>query len=230
MSDEHEVKKVFDFYADSEEGVVKTPFGEDQGDLKELFEVADFFAGRYGMGGCRSLEEFVEMINNTDPFIVNMFKAVAVDKNQRELDEMDTNKPKGGIDSNKPKDDARQSVPTKFGKTSPARPTAPIRTPIKVGTGAGGINRANMKRFLLTMGASPDGIKEACGRLDGRKMELRDYSHLDSRTLKTMSREEFKETLRNISKDIKSSENFEVSDDTLRARIRKQVNDARHQS
>jgi len=213
MSDKNEVKKVFDFYAESEDGVVRTPFGEDVGDLKELFEVADFFAERYGLGGCRSLEEFVRMVDETDPVVLNMLKSVAVDKNQREMDE---------IDSKKPSKSSPPSPPPKIGKSPPSRPVARSRTPaVKVGGEDASVNRANMKRFLLSFGAQPRKLEAACGRLAGRKMELRDYSHIDSYILKNMSPEEFRKALRSISGDTKASENFEVSMETLMGKNRR---------
>lgn len=222
MSDGNEARKVFDFYAESEDGIVKTPFGDDTGDLKELYEVADFFAERYGLGGCKSLEEFVEMINSTDPVTINMFKAISVEKNQRELDE---------INSKKPKDDGRPQIPSKTGRLPQTSHLGHARTPvIKADSGNTGVNRANMKRFLLSFGASPQELTSACVRLDGRKMELRDYGNVDSYALKNMPKDEFRKLMRNISADIKASENFEVSDETLRARKRKQVEDARNQS
>lgn len=213
MTEDNKVGEVFDYYAESEEGVVNLPFGKDVSDLKELFEVADFFAERYGLGGCRSLEEFVQMVNETDPVVLNMLRSVAIDKNQRELDEINSKTPKRGT---MPKTDVKDVKPPQPKQTSRIRTST-----VRVKGANSGISRANMKRFLISFGAPTDELDKACTRLDGRKMELRDYGWIDSYALKTMSKEEFREALKNISSDIKASENFEVSDETLRARYRR---------
>lgn len=219
MSDKEELKNLFQFYADSEEGVVKLPFGEENSDLKELFEAADFFAERYGLGGCRSLDEFVEMINNTDPATLNMLKAVAIEKNKAELDEIESSgKAKGGA----------KDVPSpKIGKTALSRPHTTRGTPVRVKGGNTSMSRANMKRFLTSFGAGQEDLEKACVRLDGRKIEFKDYGWVDKYSLKNMSSEDFREVLHSMSKDIKESENFEVSDETLRARFRKEVESCR---
>lgn len=212
MNEKQELKKVFDYYADSDESVVDLPIGLEQSDLKELFEVADFFAERYGLGGCKSLEEFVQMIDHTDPHVINMLKAVAIDKNNKEMDEI----------SKKPKDDGQVPVHGRLGAMPPSRPSAHRGTPVRVKGEAPSMSRSNMKRFLLSFGAPQDGLDKACGRLDSRKIEFRDYGWVDSHTLLSMSPEKFRETLHNITNDIKSSENFEVSDETLRARRKRE--------
>ena len=159
-----DIGNIFRFYAESEDGVVKTPYGDDIGDLKELFEVADFFAERYGLGGCRSLEEFVQMVNETDPMVMNLLKSVAIEKNQREMDEVNSSKP----------DRAKMpSARPATGKAPQSRSPARSRTPaVKVGSGDANVNRANMKRFLISFGAPPQELDKACERLSDAGIPL----------------------------------------------------------
>jgi hypothetical protein len=54
------------------------------GDLSELIEVSCFFAKQFGLGGCKSITEFVHMINEEDPILLEamQFKLSMINKIQ----------------------------------------------------------------------------------------------------------------------------------------------------
>jgi len=53
-------------------------------DRFSLIREAHMFMKHYGMGGCRSFEEYIEMVNNEDPSIVDMLIALITEDNRCE--------------------------------------------------------------------------------------------------------------------------------------------------
>lgn len=48
--------------------------------LKDLIEKSDFFAFNYGLGGCKTLSEFVDMINQEDPLLIEVLLRAATNR------------------------------------------------------------------------------------------------------------------------------------------------------
>ena len=58
-----------------------------EGDIVEVYEQMDAFLASYGMGGCRSLEEYRDMIEQTDPALLAGLLICMGDRKMREMGE-----------------------------------------------------------------------------------------------------------------------------------------------
>lgn len=56
-------------------------------DPVEVYGVVDLFASQYGLGGCRSLTEFAEMINNEDPEVIEGLQFAMYARHKKEVGE-----------------------------------------------------------------------------------------------------------------------------------------------
>jgi len=50
----------------------------------EFYSLVDIFASQYGLGGCKSLSEFANMIDNEDPTIIEGLKYAMLERNRAE--------------------------------------------------------------------------------------------------------------------------------------------------
>lgn len=210
----NEIKELYKQYQESEESVIELPSGiRTRYELDEFYELIDYFAYRYGLGGCRSLEEFGKMINETDPAFLNLLFAASQNNIRKEAGE-DDEIPHGKIQNlesvaktelNKIKSKSKRL----FGD---AKQTAQNAQSVK--------SVPKMKSFLKSWGVSNEEMKAAERKLSEGKIELNDYSHIDKKTLLSMSPEEFRETLKSMSEDNKKSVNFNISMDTLRRKYK----------
>lgn len=210
MNDEKDIEN---FYQLSEANQIEFFGKKEIGDLKGFFKVVDFFASRYGLGSFKSLEEFAEMINQTDPLTLNYLKICAV--------ENENEKWGGGDDS-----DNNSGTPTPThvsGNNLPVERSKSTNFTKLRGNGAS--NRQNVRNMLREFGVDKKDLDKACSNLDGRKIELKDYRWIDNAELLTMSEDKFKETLKDIGRDNKKSANFNVSDETIRQKYRKMAGD-----
>lgn len=215
----NELDKIRELYASSEDTLVKLPSGEIKFyDLAEYCEVVDFFAERYGLGGCKSIEEFTEMVNNLDPIFLNVLRAVAIDRENKKWGGSETGND-GDLSSTLPKMRGKGQMSKfghnvkGFGPSAPVPSIKPSTPPVKIGG-----SRGKMRQFLAEWGAPRDKLEEACHRIDGRKIELRDFSHIDSYELRRMSDAEFKKLMADMKEQQALSENFNVSIETLKGR------------
>jgi hypothetical protein len=159
-----------------------------------FYETVDFFASRYSLGGCKSLEEFIDMINNTDPEVINLLLRASNVNEER----------KWGSNKNNTFDNKNRSK-SKFNN--------PIRQERFVnGVGA-------MSDFLKSCGVNKEEINKGIDEIDSRKIEFEDYSWVNSNNLKEMSEDEFKQLLSKISEENKKCVNFKI---TLESIERKQ--------
>lgn len=197
MNEELNLKE---FYNNSEANIVNLPNGEKLvGDLVEFYKVVDFFASQYGLGGCRSLEEFSQMINTSDPIHLKCLQLVAEERLEKQW----------GTGKDKPEDSNQEDVDI---------PEEPAYNEIDQGnskaTTVVGKN-GKIKRFLKTWGANSSDLTKAQSKLESGKIKLKDYGWVNKDNLKTMTSEQFKKLKSDIVADNKKSINFKVSMETM---------------
>ena len=197
---------LIDYYLRCMDNLVVLPNGQREfGNLYELYEIVDIFASQYGMGGCRTLEEYASMINNTDPVILNMLKTAMAERLKRQ-------------NSAEPIPHKVRRSPTL--ESTKERPMViPIKPqPVSIAEVDIKANQINMRRFLSEMGADKGALNIAVSELGDGKIKLRDYRWVDGDTLEAMPPKQFDELLKNMGDDIKNSKNFKVSLNTLVAK------------
>jgi hypothetical protein len=191
---------IVDFYLRCTDNLQTLPSGlKEYGNLYDLYQIADLFASQYGMGGCRTLEEYVNMINTSDPVIINMLKFSMAER-LKQQNSVEPVKPK--IYDSPTLD--QEIVQQEFKFIPAPSPSVDLKA-----------NRHNLANFLGEWGANRKELKETLKELDQRKMTLNDYSWLDRHTLSAMPPEKFKETLKMMSEDRVKSKNFKVSLNTM---------------
>lgn len=189
------IKALIEYYSNSGENLVAFQSGHKGfGDIKEFLDVVDFFAQRYGLGGFKSLEDFADMIDNTDPVLLNVLRIVASERDERQW---------GGGD----KDDAQNTRKTSLSE--------PNRGSAKATQLTGNTGHFILKKVLNDFGVSSGDLKKASADIAQRKIEFKDYGWVNSTELKTMSEEKFKATLKDMSADNRKAVNFNVSLDTM---------------
>jgi len=214
-----------DIINESVDNLVKLPTGaEEFGDLGEFHKVVDFFANRYGMGGCKTIEEFADMIDNLDPVLrVGLYNAGVVAENRKwgGEDEIDSD-----IDSETDSDkdshvDSDTTKPRTHSDNMPKLPHTSLEQPKstgKIATGDGSI-----RNLLLEFGVNKSELDKASGKIGRRKITLKDYrDEIDKDKLRDMSEEKFQAILKDMGKERQKSINFDVSDDMYRQKIKKQ--------
>lgn len=176
------------------------------GNLFELYQVADLFMSQYGMGGCRSIEEYVAMVNQTDPVALNMLRTAMLERLKQQ----------NSVEPVQP----RTYAPPEEETTVEHRPVFTyIPPPSEVDLKA---NRHNMAMFLREWGADTSTVKTTIAELDNRKMTLTDYSWVDRHSLEAMPQGQFKELLKQIGEERVKSKNFVVSLNTMAQKASKE--------
>jgi hypothetical protein len=111
----------------------------------EFYEVADLIASEYGIGGCRSLSEFANMINKEDPVVVSGFLYAIESRRLKEAESIEDTKGK------------KRKKATGESKSYVARDAAMV-------------NDSDMGDFLANSGIPQSKIREARERLKNRKI------------------------------------------------------------
>ena len=184
------------------------------GDLKEFYKVVDFFASRYGLGGFKSLEEYAEMINQSDPVIITGLYSAGVDAENAKWSTDDS-------DNDKPVKSHGTGLGRGLPKDSPEAPrnaymTTPTQPPGKKG------NIHKVKNLLSEFGVSKEELAKAEEKIGRRKIELKDFSHVNKYSLRDMSKDEFSKLLGEFKQQNDRSVNIAVSDEMYRRKIREQ--------
>jgi hypothetical protein len=192
-----ELKDLEEYYLNSKDNLVQFKSGHSgYGDLKEFLGVVDFFAQRYGLGGHKSLDDFADMIDNSDPVLLNLLRVVAVERDEKQWGTSDTDND------------------SKTHKT----PVSEVKTGYqgsKTGTQTLKSNPFVLKKVLYDFGVPNDVLKKASADIAQRKIEFKDYSWLNNENLRAMSQEKFHELLKEVSGENSKAINFNVSLDTL---------------
>ncbi len=177
------------------------------GNLYELYQVADLFMSQYGMGGCRSIEEYVAMVNQTDPVAVNMLRTAMLERLKQQ----------NSAEPVQPRTYAplEEETSPEYKPVFTYIPPPPSKADLKA-------NRHNMAMFLREWGADTGEIKATLSELDDRKMTLTDYSWVDRHSLEAMPQEKFKELLKQMGEERIKSKNFVVSLNTMAQKASKE--------
>ena len=196
---------IIKLYAQTEGNKIELPNGKEAfTDLEAFFNDVDLFASRYGLGGCKSLEEFADMVNDTDPMFLNCLREIAIRNHNRMW--------AGDDDDDIPKKENEGD----YGGFVVDSEEPPVVENSRVG-------RKKLRDFLVEMGADEGKVNKAVKDLEHRKIKFNDYSKLNKDSLADMSENEFKNYLKMMKEDRQKCINFEVSDDTLRAKERKHL-------
>lgn len=131
----------------------------------EFYRSVDIFASEYGLGGCRSLTEFSEMIDKEDPELINGLIFAMQERN--DPDAYKRNEWQSRTDNS----GKQRTVRSKDGRL---------------------VNEADMSDFLIQSGIPVKQIKEAKERLKGRKINIEEqqeredwiYENITSENLK----------------------------------------------
>lgn len=165
-------------------------------DSAVLFERADFIAFSYGLGNFRSLTDFVKMINEEDPFILENLVEAACDRIQASH----------GIEKEKAvesEDDVDQHTISYTGKVKRSVDSKPM-----------------LISFLRDFGATEEEIKEAEEKLKNIKAPEEDFSWITPKIL-TSPDFDFKGVLSRMNDCYKRSVNVNVSLDKLERKRKK---------
>lgn len=175
---------------------------EFEGDFFEFCKNVDLFAAEYGIGGCRSLEEFADMIDNTNPILLSYLMKSIGNRHEEMYGD--------GEDDDK-------AAPSASGKASKYQGKKFSRK--AAGTGNAKAERNNLRNFLLEMGAPRQKLKDAIAEIEsGKTKDLSEqFSWITPKVLNDPDFS-FKETLAEMSKNQKGSTNFKVSATTLEKR------------
>ena len=187
--------------------VIASDGTESEGDFFEFAQIVDLFAAEYGLGGCRSLEEFADMMNETDPVLLSFLGKSMIKRHKDMWGEESEERP-----------EVRQ---TKFG------PQAVNRTrKYKPGQACDTsddpeVNRRNLAVFLKEMGADRAKVNEAMKNIAAGKTSIssKSFTWITPEMLKDP---EFnlKETLAEMREARAGAVNFNVNYETFRKRLR----------
>lgn len=157
-------------------------------DPTDLFERADLLLHVYGLGGCKSFTEFVDMVNEEDPFIINGLLTAA---EKRVAEQNGSKVSRSNNHYNK------KSYIKKEKTNSPDNLALFLKEM--------GANRQEIDETLA---------KAKSGKIE---VPMNDYSYITPEVLNDPDFD-FKGTLKQMSEDRKKSINFTVSDATLKAK------------
>lgn len=168
-------------------------------DAIELYKIAESFAATYGLGGCKTLSEFVRMIDEEDPSVLNGFITANGIRTKAIQDETPSRPSKTYI-PNTPESKGKKKEPDEVIKVS---------------------NRNTLTHFLKKWGANKDQIKDAIADIDSGKIKVskNDYSHITSETLLDPNFD-FDGTLKMMSEDTKNAVKINIGWDTLNKKQR----------
>ena len=136
----------------SEDNLVELSTGEKLfGDFLEFLEFVDFFASRYGLGGHKSIEEYAEMINQTDPVLLHGLRDAGVRAENRKW---------GAEDDSDSSDfkDGKQDIHTATGDNDKNAFDSGKKPNLSTIDGKGGLDLRNM---LLEFGVDKGELNKA---------------------------------------------------------------------
>lgn len=180
---------------------VQMPDGETYaGDMLEFTGIVDLFASEYGLGGCRSLEEYAEMIDKCDPLLIaclqkNIEERYKAQYSTEELDNESKDYSIKGYENKKAEKVVREKMIDTDNEKS---------------------NRMRMAHFLKQMGANKKEVNEAIKKIENGEIKFsgRDYSWITSKELRKPDFD-LKSVMRQMREDREKGMNFKVSLDTM---------------
>lgn len=160
-------------------------------DVSELYRTVDIFAFHYGIGGCKSLSEFVEMVNQEDPEVISALLASISLRNKHSYSTQDL-----------PEYKYENYTWTK-GKSMDSKPDFNPQKELLI-------------NFLIDFGIPKDKIEEAKKKIASGSIKIsrNDYSWINNETIRDPNFP-VKEVMAQMRKDAENSINFKVSQKTL---------------
>jgi hypothetical protein len=166
-------------------------------DPLEFYALVDLFAKEYGLGACRSLTEFSQMIDNEDPALLDGLLYSMRKRYEAEAGDSDSEPPTG----------TREAFNRRTGSST-------FRN-------AWG-HDSDMTDFLVNSGMDPQAVKEAKARLKERKINTKEEQEYHQWLYSTVTPESIrdpnfnlKEALEKISAHNKNTEKFNISASTI---------------
>lgn len=167
--------------------------------LYDFAKEVEFFLSITGLGGCRSLAEYWEMINNEDPTILTLLKIAAIERINEQNAMM-----YGGKRGRK------------FGASHSSHST---QAASHVGSSDSKevLSDRIMGEFLINFGANQAEISKA---LDELKAQKRQDAKIEDITTENLLRDDYdvKSALERLNKSMEHGKNFVVSMNTIRNR------------
>lgn len=188
MNDAQVRKEILNIIGESEDSFITIGERSVRTSLQETARLVHFFASTYGLGGCRSITEFWDMVDREDPVKLELLKIVAHDMDKEQYE--DDTKPSSHRNT----------------QTSSTR-----STPDAVDV----VSDIEMADFLHKMGVPPKDIENAIQKNKKRTIVNTDLSDI---TTERLAEKDFdlKEALVRINKRQAQSVNFQVSWKTLK--------------
>jgi hypothetical protein len=203
MNNEPEITELESLISESEDSLIELCGSTEKVDLIKFYETVDFFAKRYGLGGCRSLEEFSNMIDNTDPILINGLMLGAKHN------------------ETPPEDDASPSAPKKYKDYSGYNKSSndTIR-PKTVKNGMAVSNKTGMRRFLAEFGVQSENLEKSADELSNRKIKLKSFDYVTPNYLSGLTESEFKKLMEEMREQNDKSINFTLTDEMYRNKLK----------
>lgn len=161
--------------------------------------IIDLLASSYGLGGCKTLSEFAQMVDEEDPVLISDLVKAIVERHENMYGDK---KRKPGDPITTPKGDrlGLKHMPiTKTGKS-------------QIGVGTDAANRIGMKRFLLDIGGDKKQIEEAIRKVESGETEISDLdlSWITPELLSDPSKD-FSEVFNKLREHQKKGANIKIS-------------------
>lgn len=167
--------------------------------LYDFAKEVEFFLSITGLGGCRSLSEYWEMINNEDPTILTLLKIAAIER----INEQNTMMYGG-------------KRGRKFGASHSSHSTQ-VASHVSSSDSKEVLSDRIMGEFLINFGANQAEISKA---LDELKAQKRQDAKIEDITTENLLRDDYdvKSALERLNKSMEHGKNFVVSMNTIRNR------------
>jgi len=162
------------------------------GGLMQVIQKASFIASEVGLGGCRSITEFINMVDNEDPAVLDLFVFYLSKKKAQEA----------GVEL----EDINQEQESEVGV-----PT--IREMIKAKNKRKYDDSKVLESLLLDNGITREQILKSKEEISSREIKIPQQRLYSSVTSADLMSEDFKfeEAMKQINEDMKNSKTFKIS-------------------
>lgn len=169
-----------------------------EGDYLELVQTSLLLAKEFGLGGCKSFTEFVRMVDDEDPLLIEALCVCIVDMYQK----MNGEESKNGLgDDHLPPEAMEQTPPNQSGVTGTRRvyvENAPD---------------SDIVELAVMHGYSPSELREKRQRVDAGKINKEEYNfdYLTKEWITSASPEEISKVLKDMDEYRAQTENVNLS-------------------
>jgi len=172
------------------------------GEEYEFVQTVDLLAHEYGLGGCKSLQEYADMVDETDPSLIHHLMEAIEERYENMY----------GTGDDKGVERKSHGSRIKGGHTSPSIDKSKM---VDVSKDAK-TNRNNIRGFLRNMGASKKSLDEAVSKIERGEIKIseEDFSWITPDVIKDPNFD-LKGTMKKIREEKNKDINFKVSMKTL---------------